>query len=80
MGEARENVARRVVKGHLDQVASIAQKHSYSGTPMLDLIQQGNRGLLSAVRSFSERPVGDFTDYAATCIDAAIKKSFGSLL
>jgi DNA-directed RNA polymerase sigma subunit (sigma70/sigma32) len=44
---------------------------------MLDLIQEGNLGLMNAVRSFAERPIGDFTDYAATCIDDAIKKAFG---
>jgi RNA polymerase primary sigma factor len=75
--EERENVARRLIEGHLAQVVSIAQEHSASGVPMLDLIQEGNLGLMNAVRSFAERPIGDFTDYAATCIDDAIKKAFG---
>jgi DNA-directed RNA polymerase specialized sigma subunit len=42
---------------------------------MLDLIQEGNMGLMNAIRSFAERPTDDFTDYAARCIDEAIKKS-----
>ena len=75
--EARENVARRLIEGHLAQVVSIAQKHSASGAPMLDLIQEGNIGLMNAVRSFAERPIGNFNNYAATCIDDAIKKAFG---
>ena len=75
--EARENVARRIIEGHLTQVVSIAQKYPDSGTPILDLIQEGNRGLLNAVRSFAERPIGDFTDHAAACIDESIKKTFG---
>ncbi len=75
--DAEENVARILIEGHLAQVLSIAQKHSASGVPMLDLIQEGNIGLINAVRSFAERPIGDFTDYAATCIDDAIKKAFG---
>ena len=75
--QARENVARRLIEGHLAQVVSIAQKHSASGVPMLDLIQEGNRGLTNAVRSFAKLPIGDFTDYAATCIDDAIKNAFG---
>jgi RNA polymerase primary sigma factor len=70
--EVRENVARRLIESHLSQVVSIAQKHSPSGVPMLDLIQEGNIGLMNAVRGFAERPVGDFADYAATCIDDAI--------
>lgn len=74
--ERRENIARRVIEAHLAQVVGIAQKHSDLGAPILDLIQEGNNGLLSAVRSFAERPSGDFADYAATCIDEAIKKTF----
>src|SRR6266576_4108307 len=75
--EARENVARRLIEAHLAQVVNIAQKHAASGVPMLDLIEEGNKGLMNAVRGFAERPIGDFTDYAATCIDDAIKKGFG---
>jgi hypothetical protein len=56
------------MEGHLAQVVSIAQKHSASGVPMLDLIQ---------ARTFAKGPVGDFTDYAANCIDDAINKAFG---
>ena len=74
--EARENVARRLIESHLARVVSIAQKHSASGVPILDLIQEGNIGLMNAVRGFAERPIGDFADYAATCIDDAIKKGF----
>jgi DNA-directed RNA polymerase sigma subunit (sigma70/sigma32) len=74
---ARENVARRLIESHLAQVVSIAQEHSASGVPMLDLIQEGNLGLMNAVRSFSEKPIGDFTGYAAKSINEAIKKAFG---
>jgi RNA polymerase primary sigma factor len=74
---ARENVARRLIESHLSQVVSVAQKYSASGVPMLDLIQEGNIGLMNAVRSFAESPIGDFTDYATTCIDDAMKKAFG---
>ena len=72
---AHENVARRLVESHLLQVVSIAQKHSASGAAMLELIQHGNIGLMNAVRSFAEKQVGDFTEYAAVCIDEAIKKA-----
>jgi DNA-directed RNA polymerase specialized sigma subunit len=43
----------------------------------LDLIEDGNKGLMNAVRSFAENPAGEFTDYAASCIDGAIKKALG---
>ena len=77
--EVRENVARRLIESHLAQVVSIAQKHSGLGVPMLDLIQEGNIGLMNAVRRFAESPIGDFTDYATTCIEDAINKAFGLL-
>jgi ATP-dependent Clp protease ATP-binding subunit ClpA len=75
--EARENVARKLIEGHLAQVVNIAQERSGSGIPMLDLIQEGNSGLMNAVRSFAQRPVGDFTEYAANAIEDAIRKAFG---
>ncbi|HTA24203.1 MAG TPA: sigma-70 family RNA polymerase sigma factor [Terriglobales bacterium] len=76
--QGREIVERRLIEGHLAQVVSIAQKHSTSGVPMLDLIQEGNLGLMNAIRNFAEKPIGDFADYAATCIDDAIKTRLGS--
>src|SRR5439155_1217515 len=65
----RGNVRRgRLVESQLALVASIAQKYSASGVPMLDLIEEGNIGLMDAVRSFAEKPIGNFTAHAAACI------------
>jgi len=75
--QQRENVARRLIESQLMLVVSIAQKHSASGVPMLDLIQEGNIGLMNAVRSFAERPIGDFTTHATACIEDAITKVLG---
>jgi len=75
--EQRENVARRLIESQLMLVVSIARKHSASGVHMLDLIQEGNNGLMSAVRSFAEKPTGDFTSHAAACIEDAITKVLG---
>jgi len=73
--QAREDVARRLIEAQLRQVVVIAQKYSAFDVPILDLIEAGNNGLMDAVRSFAESPIGDFTEYAATCIDDAIKKA-----
>ena|ERR1700734_1589851 len=76
--EQRENVAaRRLIESQLMLVVNIAEKHSASGAPLLDLIQEGNIALINAVRSFAERPIGDFTAHAAACIEEAIAKAFG---
>jgi RNA polymerase primary sigma factor len=77
MGRTEGNVARRLVESQLMLVVSIARKHSASGVPMLDLIQEGNIGLMNAVRSFAERPIGDFTAHAAACIEDTITKVLG---
>src|SRR5438105_13024874 len=71
-GEERENVARRLVESQLALVVSIAQKYSASGVPMLDLIQEGNIGLMDAVRSFAEKPIANSTAHASACIEKAI--------
>ena len=76
--EGQEIIARRLIEGHLAQVVDVAQNYSASGVPMLDLIQEGSPGLMNAVKSFAEKPIGDFTDYAATCIDDAIRARLGS--
>jgi len=78
-GEERENVARRLVESQLALVVSIAQKYSASGVPMLDLIEEGNIGLMDAVRSFAEKPIGNFTAHAAACIEEAIAKVLGKI-
>lgn len=58
-------------------VVSLAQEHSAAGVSMLEIMQEGNIGLMNAVRSFAERPVGDFSAHAAACIDDAIKRYLG---
>ena len=75
--EQREDVTRRLIQSQLMLVVSIAQKHFGGGVPMMDLIQEGNIGLMNAVRSFAEKPIGDFPAHAASCIEDAIAKALG---
>src|SRR5258705_8368797 len=70
--EQRENVARSLVESQLALVVSIAQRYSDAGVPMLELIQEGNIGLINSVRSFAERPIGDFSAHAAAYVENAI--------
>jgi|SRR5579864_1753473 len=73
--EEQENAARRLIETHLELVVSVAQKHLSSGIPFLDLIQEGNLGLMNALRSFAEKPLGDFTSHATTRIEESITKA-----
>jgi len=71
-----EVIERRLIESQLPLVASIAEKHSASGIPMLDLIQEGNIGLMKSVKRFAETPTADFPIFAATCIEEAIKNAY----
>jgi RNA polymerase primary sigma factor len=73
--EKAETAARQLIESQLRLVVAIAERHSSSGIPMLDLIQEGNIGLLNAVRSFAEKPRGEFSAHAAACIEDAIAKA-----
>lgn len=75
--EHRENIARRLIESKLMLVVNIARKHSAARLPMLDLLQEGNIGLMNAVKTFAKNPIGDFTTHAAACIERAIAKALG---
>jgi DNA-directed RNA polymerase sigma subunit (sigma70/sigma32) len=74
--EQRETIERRLIESQLPLVASIAEKYAASPIPMLDLIQEGNLGLMKSVRSFAETPTGDFPTFAANYIEEAITKAY----
>src|SRR5438270_460319 len=70
--EQQENAARKLIENQLGVVVKIAKSRRSSGISLLELIQEGNIGLMSAIKSFAENPHGDFTAYAAACIENAI--------
>jgi RNA polymerase primary sigma factor len=74
--EQGEPIERRLIESQLPLVVSIAERHRASGIPMLDLIQEGNIGLMESVKSFAEAPTGDFLTFAATWIEDAITKAY----
>lgn len=68
-----EIIQRRLIESQLPLVVNIAQKHAACGIPMLELIQEGNLGLMKSARMFIETPPGeDFPTFAATHIEGAI--------
>ena len=70
-----EDAARRVIESHLRLVVSIAERHAaLSGISELDLIQEGNIGLLNAVKTYAKNPCGVFSAHASACIEKAISK------
>ncbi len=71
-----ENAARRVIESQLRLVVHIAERHAASsGVSVLDLIQEGNIGLLNAVKTFAKKPSGMFSVHASACVEDAISKA-----
>ena len=54
--DEQENAAKRIIESQLPLVVRIARGYSSTGLPMLDMIQEGNLGLLRAVKHYAEQP------------------------
>lgn len=69
--EARNSL----IKHNLRFVISIAKQYMGKGLPLLDLIQEGNLGLMAAVEKFDVEKGFRFTTYAAYWIKQSISKA-----
>ncbi|MBR4152607.1 MAG: sigma-70 family RNA polymerase sigma factor [Selenomonadaceae bacterium] len=67
-----ENAQMELVNANLRLVVDCARNYVGQGAPFSDLIQEGNIGLLKAVKKFSTKGAATFTEYAQECIEAAI--------
>ena len=70
-----EDAQLKLVNANLRLVVKIAQNYIGQGAAFPDLIQEGNIGLMKAVRKFATKGSATFIEYAEECIETAIVRS-----
>ncbi|MFH0762964.1 MAG: sigma-70 family RNA polymerase sigma factor [Candidatus Omnitrophota bacterium] len=70
-----EQARKKMIRSNLRLVISIAKRYMFLGIPFLDLIEEGNLGLMKAVDKFNPYKGYRFSTYAAWWIRQAITRS-----
>ncbi|MCK9432658.1 MAG: sigma-70 family RNA polymerase sigma factor [Candidatus Omnitrophica bacterium] len=70
-----ELARKEMIRANLRLVINIAKRYMHMGTPFLDLIEEGNLGLMKAVEKFDHRKGFRFSTYAAWWIRQGITRS-----
>jgi RNA polymerase primary sigma factor len=69
---------QQMIKANLRLVVKIAHDYSSYGLPLLDLISEGNIGLMKAVERFDPKKGGKLSTYAAWWIKQSIKRALAN--
>ncbi|MFN2495994.1 MAG: sigma-70 family RNA polymerase sigma factor [Pseudonocardiaceae bacterium] len=69
-----ERARDHMIRANLRLVVSVARKHGHLGLPLLDVIQEGNLGLIHAVEKFDYTKGFKFSTYATWWIRQAIDR------
>ena len=72
-----EQARRKLIESHLRLVITIACRYTSSGVPLVDLIQEGNLGLMHAAEKFDYQRGCHFATYATWWIRQAISRAAG---
>src|SRR4026209_1349467 len=74
--EGDEGARRKLIESNLRLVMSITRKYTRADVPLLDLIQEGNLGLIRAVEKFDWTMGFKLSTYATWWIKQAISRAF----
>jgi RNA polymerase primary sigma factor len=74
LAQRGEEATQQFLKANLRLVVSIARKYGRSQMPLLDLVQEGNTGLIRAVEKFDYRKGFKFSTYATWWVRQAITR------
>jgi RNA polymerase primary sigma factor len=75
---AGQEAADTFLLANLRLVVSVAKKYQWSGLPLLDLVQEGNLGLIRAVQKFDYRKGFKFSTYATWWIRQSISRGIAN--
>jgi len=73
--KGNKKARQKMIQSNLRLVINIAKKYSYLGVPMLDLIEEGNLGLMKAVSKYDPYKGYRFSTYAAWWIKQYITRA-----
>jgi RNA polymerase primary sigma factor len=73
-----EEARQHMIRANLRLVVKIAQDYAQFGLPLLDLISEGNIGLIKAVERFDPKKGGKLSTYAAWWIKQGIKRALAN--
>ena len=76
--EQAEPARKRLVEAHLNLVVSIAERNRSERIHFLELIVEGNGGLMRAIQSFDDSLEKSFSAYATACIEHTIAVALAS--
>jgi RNA polymerase primary sigma factor len=77
-GAVEQEARKKLICSNLRLVVSIAKKYLYYGLPLLDLIEEGNLGLMRAVDRFDPERGCKFSTYATWWIRQAVTRSLSN--